>query len=131
VTDSRTRTGAPRMIGPSSHTECIWAGLNSQVGDNLYAVARTIAALRQLDRDGTHRMVEAAFSGFKSLPATGGTAGSCWWTVLGVDPEATRRAIEDAYRSLAKLHHPDAGGDPGRWLELQDAIGQARQAKEE
>lgn len=35
-----------------------------------------------------------------------------WWEVLGVARDADRRAIANAYRALARMHHPDAGGDP-------------------
>lgn len=38
---------------------------------------------------------------------------------LGVDPDtATREEITTAYRELAKLHHPDAGGDREKFLGL-------------
>lgn len=34
-----------------------------------------------------------------------------WWEVLGVKPEATKAEIRSAYRALARVHMPDAGGD--------------------
>jgi hypothetical protein len=34
-------------------------------------------------------------------------AGSGWWSILGVSPEATREQIEAAYRRQARKHHPD------------------------
>ncbi|MGC9506295.1 DnaJ domain-containing protein, partial [Baaleninema sp.] len=36
---------------------------------------------------------------------------SLWWQVLGVSPDATPETVKVAYRSLAKLYHPDANGD--------------------
>src|SRR5207253_5410724 len=34
---------------------------------------------------------------------------------------ATRREVVQAYRPLARRHHPDAGGNPARFLEVQAA----------
>lgn len=106
---------------------CIPCDRWDRVADNLYAVARTIAALRQLDRDGTHRMVSAAFSGFKALPAHG--TGTPWWSVLGIPAEVTDRAvIVAAYRRLARELHPDVGGDPVAFAALSGAYRQALDA---
>jgi len=33
-------------------------------------------------------------------------------TVLGLPPNATPQQIKRRYRTLAKQHHPDRGGDP-------------------
>ena len=35
--------------------------------------------------------------------------------VLGVRPGATRQEVTDAFRRFALTHHPDRGGDPGRF----------------
>ncbi|MFZ0408768.1 MAG: J domain-containing protein [Cyanobium sp.] len=43
------------------------------------------------------------------------------YAVLGVSPLATAAQIKAAYRALVKLHHPDAGGDDQRILELNAA----------
>jgi curved DNA-binding protein CbpA len=52
------------------------------------------------------------------------------YATLGVDRGATRREVVQAYRRLVRLHHPDAGGDSARFLEVQaayDVLGDARQ----
>lgn len=41
--------------------------------------------------------------------------------VLGVGADATADEIKAAYRQLAKQHHPDAGGDPERFHQIQQA----------
>jgi hypothetical protein len=48
------------------------------------------------------------------------------WHVFELDPTtATANDIKDAFRRLAKLHHPDAGGDPRvieRLQEMRDSL---------
>jgi molecular chaperone DnaJ len=43
------------------------------------------------------------------------------YVVLGVSPSATAAEIKAAYRTLVKRHHPDAGGDAQRILDLNAA----------
>ena len=90
------------------------------VDDNMRAISLTIAALRGVARWGTGDMMEAAFSGFTAVPErTGGTA---WWDVLGIPVNSSPEQIRDAYRALAKIHHPDMpGGDTARMQQLQQA----------
>jgi len=44
-----------------------------------------------------------------------------WWEVLGVSPDADKTAIVNAYRALAKIHHPDAGGNADDFRRLREA----------
>lgn len=76
------------------------------VQDNMRAIAKTIEALRGIDRWGTGDMLEQAFTGFTALPAP-----EQWWQVLGVTSAAGSDEINEAYRRLAMEHHPDRGGD--------------------
>jgi hypothetical protein len=43
------------------------------------------------------------------------------FAVLHVLPSAPRAVIDAAYRALAKLHHPDRGGDPVAMRQLTEA----------
>jgi DnaJ domain len=43
--------------------------------------------------------------------------------LLGVSPEASRSTVRNSYRSLAKAHHPDIGGDAARFRLLNQAYG--------
>lgn len=43
------------------------------------------------------------------------------YQTLGVDKNATADDIKSAYRKLAKKHHPDLGGDPEKFKELNEA----------
>jgi hypothetical protein len=98
-----------------------------RVEHNLQAIGHTIAALRGIARWGTGDMLEAAFSGFTALPAP--DSGAQWAGILGVHPNAPIGIIEEAYRNLARLNHPDRGGSAEKMAELNAAIAQARREK--
>ena len=49
------------------------------------------------------------------------------YQVLGVPRDASPAELQDAYRRLVKLHHPDRdGGSAERFLEIQAAYAAAR-----
>lgn len=91
------------------------------IADNLYAIAKTIEALRGIERWGASSMMERAFSGFNALPAS---TVAKWWDVLGVEQSATRVQVEIAYRKEAMRVHPDVGGT----AEQMSALNAARDA---
>lgn len=95
---------------------------------NLRAIGKTIEALRAIERHATTSMLEQAFSGFAQLHAPGGKP---WRDVLGFEyawppsaapREAVRAAIVTRFHELARLHHPDVGGDTGRMAEINAAF---------
>lgn len=89
---------------------------------NLKALRMSVDALRGLDRWGVSQIMERAFMGFKALPEK--AASYPWWEVLGLPRECTRSQIKAAYKDKAKLHHPNAGGEPHKWQELNEAYEQ-------
>lgn len=78
----------------------------NRIEDNMRGIAKTIDALRGIERWGSGQMVEQAFTGFLALPAPEQP-----WQVLGVSSQASTTEIEAAYKRLASEHHPDKGGD--------------------
>ena len=44
------------------------------------------------------------------------------YRVLGIPHGASDAVVQDAYRRLSKLHHPDRGGSPERFREIQRAV---------
>jgi len=44
-----------------------------------------------------------------------------YYSILGVDKNATSDEIKKAYRKLASQHHPDKGGDTARFQDIQSA----------
>ena len=97
---------------------CFACDCYHHVQDNMQAIALTIHALRGIARWGTGDMMEAAFRGFTALPER---AGSNWWETLGVAVNASEEQVKDAYRLLAKKHHPDTGGDSELFRRVQEA----------
>ncbi len=46
-----------------------------------------------------------------------------YYSILGVTSSATREEIKAAFRSLARLHHPDKAGDAVKFKEVNEAHG--------
>lgn len=98
-----------------------------KIEDNMQAIAKTIDALRGIDRWGTGDMIEAAFKGFTALPAPGNTM-KPWREVLGFTPAESRLGVvEGQYKRLRSEKHPDNGGSPEEFHRIQMAWEQAQQ----
>lgn len=98
-----------------------------KIEDNIQAVRLTVEAIRGMERWGTTEMVSRAFRGFEALREGTGVESAAWWTILGVDPDASLEVIEAAYRRQAKTQHPDVvGGSAEVMTVLNAAVQQAR-----
>lgn len=111
--------GQPRTIAIDIYT---------RAGCNLWAIGRSIEALRQLERDGGPAILRAATSGLKMLPES--TSGRSWWDVLELERDTTGGDVRGAYRRLAKVRHPDTGGTDEAFAELAEAMRQGLSATE-
>lgn len=80
-------------------------------GCNLRAVAKTLEAMRGIERWGGE-LLERVFTGFTALPSPETVSEASWRTVLGfdADEQATKGSVNAKYRSLCAVHHPDKGG---------------------
>jgi hypothetical protein len=79
--------------------------------ENIHAIAKTLEAMRGIERWGASEMMERAFSGFKGLPETAGK-GEDAWIVLGIAPMSPAHLVTLVHRDLVrKLHARGAGSD--------------------
>jgi len=95
------------------------------VEENLWAIVKHLESLRGQERWGVGSL-DQAFAGYAALPAAGQTSGESWWTVLGVPMNSTIDVAQEAFRALAKQHHPDRNGDPAQFLRITKAWNQAQ-----
>lgn len=105
--------------------KCLAIDIYTKVADNLAAVAATLEAMRAIERHGGAQVQERTFRGFTALPAQVGTRP--WREVLGIGAQAnvTRQMIDDQFKGLARILHPDAGGSEIAMSELNVAREQA------
>ena len=104
--------------------------------DNLRAVGLTIMYLYRAIEVWGATIEEAVFDdiftktfgGFIATPDDSvlmlGDGSQPWHEVLGVPPNADAPAIRNAYRALAKIHHPDNGGVEADFKKLRAAYDQ-------
>ena len=96
--------------------------------ENIHAIAKTIEALRGIERWGASDMLERAFTGFAALPAPiAAGIKRHWRDALGFQPDAhvTQQTLADRYRILASANHPDRGGDAAKMAEINQARDEA------
>jgi hypothetical protein len=111
--------------------QCIPCDKWATVKDNVRAVGLTVAALRGLERWGAKEMVNAAFQGFKALPAAiimGEGTARAWWEVLEIPRDSDLVFAQRAYKQLLQTKHPDRGGSDQEFIELKNAWEQAKEA---
>lgn len=90
------------------------------IQDNLWALCRTLEALRQIERDGSPALINRAFKGFAALPDPHARE---WWEVLNVPRTANDEQIRKAYFDKAREYHTDnkETGDEELFLQVQNA----------
>jgi hypothetical protein len=127
VLSSNATLGAETPADPGVVAYCTYQGQQvaipcdrwTTLPANVRAIAKTINAMRGMQRWGAKHMIRAMFQGFAALPAP-----ADWRSLLG-NP-ATLAAAEAAFRERAKTAHPDAGGTHDRMAALTAAIAEAR-----
>jgi len=95
-----------------------------RVKDNMRAIAKTIEAMRGIERWGASEMMERAFAAFEALPAP-----KTWRETFG--DVRTADDLHRTYREKAKKAHPDAGGSEAAMAELNAHYAQARRELED
>ena len=103
----------------------------NKIEHNLWACAKTIEAMRGIERWGVSDFLKRSFTGFTALPESNGTHKREWWIVMDYQQKPGTAAwdwtgVEIQYKSLAKKRHPDAGGSTEAFQELTEAFSQAK-----
>lgn len=116
-------SGVAVYFNLNGEEQCVPCDKWVRLEDNLRAIAKTINSLRGIERWGAKDMVNAAFRGFKALPASYEMPAPKrdWWVVLGVAQDANALEVKAAYRDHIKLHHPDVGGDAAEFKQIKEA----------
>jgi len=101
-----------------------------KIEHNIYAIGKTIEAIRGIERWGSGDMMRAAFQGFTALPAPMTTpVYRQWWEVLEIDRGEHPDTVKARYRTLARRYHPDNGGDADKMAQINEAYAMARMEK--
>ncbi len=95
-----------------------------KIEENIYAIFKTIEALRGVERWGSSDLMERSFTGFMALPPAASEA-SNWWDVLEVRRDSSQEAIRANYVRLANDNHPDRGGSPEKMAKINAAYYEA------
>lgn len=95
------------------------------IEENMRALFLSVKAFRDIQRFGASDMLERAFTGFAALPPAGG-AHEHWSVVLGLGSDASSETIKVAYRELARVQHPDNGGDAETFSRITRAYEEAQ-----
>jgi len=113
--DGELHAGSPEPADPgvavyftrNKKPVCLACDKYDRVWKNIRALAKTIEALRGIERWGSTQLLDRAFTGFAALPER---TGPDVWELLGLAPDADEAAILKAYRERAQTAHPDKGG---------------------
>jgi len=111
-------TGVAVYWTPKGKTETKVMAIDryTRVRDNLAAIAKTLEAMRAIERHGGAQILERAFTGFDALPPPKSP-----WEILGLKPDSTAEAVSFAFREKSKTAHPDRGGSNILMAELVEA----------
>lgn len=89
------------------------------VKDNMQAIAKTIEALRGIERWGSADLQNAAYKGFEALPAP--ATKRPWYQVFGVEKSTSDDYVRACYRHERSRTHPDRGGSTKAFNEVTAA----------
>ena len=131
ITSNIVRSAQPPDRGVSVYftkdgkEQCIPCDKWDRVEHNVWAIFKTVEALRGIERWGAKEMVDAAFRGFTALPAPEDMRPiKTPREIIGVSPDMNDPDyISFKYKQKAKELHPDQNETDGKAMaELNDAF---------
>lgn len=95
------------------------------IGCNIYAIAKTIERIRDIERWGSSELMNRAFTGFLALPERG--TQPTWYSILDLAETANVFQIKEKYKELSKKFHPDnpLTGDSEKFIQVKLAYDEA------
>lgn len=133
--DGFPRSGQPNPedVGASvwfrwrGQPQCFACDAWDRIVCNLWAIAKTIEAVRGIERWGSGAMMAQAMTAFLALPPAI-TPPVPWWVVIGAPRHGPLDLVEDVYRTMIRAYHPDRpDGSAEKTAELTRAIREARE----
>lgn len=109
--------------------QCFACDCWDKVEHNLWAIYKTIEALRSLDRWGAKDVVETAFKGFQALPSPDQVTNTKVRYFAGCN---TLSEGKERFRNMVTELHPDnkETGDQNKFIELNNQYTQFKQSME-
>ena len=92
-----------------------------RIADNIYAIGKTLEALRGIERWGGGEILERTFTGFAALPSPEMAGGVDPYEVLGLDRNWTKEQQIVIYRQALSKAHPDKGGSSEQFHAVREA----------
>jgi len=116
-------TGAAVWWRPAgAKTERVIAvDIYDRIADNIYAIGKTLEAMRGIDRWGGGEILERTFTGFTALPSPENAGGLDPYQVIGADRGASPDEIKRTYRKALSTAHPDKGGSADKFHQVSEA----------
>lgn len=97
-----------------------------RIADNIYAIGKTVDALRGIERWGGGEILNRTFTGFTALPDPNSASQPHWRTILDYQGSVLTEANKQ-YKKLRSRYHPDTGGSAEEFHILNLAWKQAEQ----
>lgn len=114
-------TGVAVYFDYEGSRHCMAVDQYIMLWENIRALVKSVEAMRGIERWGGAKILQTAMGGFRELPANVIVTDSPWYITLGVEPDASRSEIRQAYTDLSKVKHPDVGGDAEEFARIKRA----------
>lgn len=95
-----------------------------RIADNLYAIGKTVEAMRGIERWGSGEILERTFTGFQALPDPSNATVEGWRQILDYYGNDIKEA-NSAYKVARKKAHPDHGGSSDQFYKVNEAWAKA------